>query len=127
MCYIAIYNSKEQGISASWALVKLLQEELSITRKKDQSQAVKLALDDERYLNTLYLLDTVEDIAKQLERDASINELYNFISSNLTPSQLQALQKYLLKGTKIDTRQKRLIIHKLKTDEVKNLIYDILK
>lgn len=90
-------------------------------------QAVKLTLDDERYLNTLNLLYTAEDIQTQLERDASINELYQFISTNLTEKQLKALQKYLYNGTKIDTRQKRIIINKLKTKELRQLIYDILK
>lgn len=125
LCFIAVYDSKEKGITASWALVKLLQEELAVSRKKSQMQAVKISIDDVLYMDTLNLLDE-KDYMKQVERDSVVNDLYQFISNNLTTSQLQALQKYLFNGKKLDSRQKKLIKNKLKNPHFRQILYDIL-
>lgn len=119
LCYMVAYENEPNDFKNMYHDLQVqIETETVVTRKQKAKQVYK----------PLSINDLKKDIAKNDENLSKIEEnidlmvLYDFISKTISKRQLEALRAWLADGTKIDSRQRKRIIEKLKNSDISLLL-----
>lgn len=119
LCYMVAYENEPNDFKQMYHdLQKQIELETVVTRKQKAKQVYK----------PLSINDLKKDIARSDENLSKIEEnidlmvLYDFISKTISEKQLKALRAWLDDGTKIDSRQRKRILEKLKKSDISLLL-----
>ena len=119
MCYMVAFENEPNDFKNMYHDLQVqIETETVVTRKQKAKQVYK----------PLSINDLKKDIAKSDENLSKIEEnidlmvLYDFISKTISEKQLEALRAWLDNGTKIDSRQRKRILEKLKNSDISLLL-----
>lgn len=119
MCYMVAYENEPNDFKQMYHDLQIqIETETVVTRKQKAKQVYR----------PLSISDLKKDIPKtdenllKIEENIDLMFLYDFISKTISKKQLEALRAWLNDGTKIDSRQRRRIIDKLKASDISLLL-----
>lgn len=119
MCYMVAYENEPNDFKQMYHDLQVqIETETVVTRKQKARQVYK----------PLSINDLKKDIAKtdenllKIEENIDLMVLYDFISKTISKRQMEALKAWLDDGTKIDSRQRKRIIEKLKDSDLELLL-----
>lgn len=119
MCYMVAFENEPNDFKQMYHDLQVqIETETVVTRKQKAQQVYR----------PLAISELKKDIPKSDENLSKIEEnidlmfLYDFISKNVSKRQMEALRAWLNDGTKIDSRQRRRIIEKLKSSDISLLL-----
>lgn len=119
MCYMVAYENEPNDFKAMYHDLQIqIETETVVTRKQKARQVYKpLSINDLRK----DIPKSDENLAK-IENNIDLMVLYDFISKTISKRQMEALRAWLDNGTKIDSRQRKRIIDKLKDSDISLLL-----
>lgn len=119
LCYMVAYENEPNDFKQMYHDLQVqIETETVVTRKQKAKQVYK----------PLSISELKKDIPNNDENLSKIEEnidlmvLYNFIEKTISKRQLEALKAWLTDGTKIDSRQRKRIIDKLKNSDISLLL-----
>lgn len=119
MCYMVAFENEPNDFKNMYHDLQVqIETETVVTRKQKAKQVYK----------PLSISELKKDIPKRDENLSKIEEnidlmvLYDFISKTISEKQLEALRAWLDNGTKIDSRQRKRILEKLKNSDISLLL-----
>lgn len=119
MCYMVAFENEPNDFKAMYHDLQVqIETETVVTRKQKAKQVYKpLSISE---LNK-DIPKTDENLSK-IEENIDLMVLYDFIEKTISKKQMEALRAWLDDGTKIDSRQRKRIIEKLKTSDLELLL-----
>lgn len=119
LCYMVAFSNEVNDFKKMYHDLQIqIETETVVTRKQKAKQVYK----------PLSINDLKRDIAKndedllKIEENIDLMVLYDFISKTISKRQLEALRAWLDNGTKIDSRQRKRILEKLKNSDISLLL-----
>lgn len=119
LCYMVAYENEPNNFKAMYHDLQVqIELETVVTRKQKARQVYQ----------PLSINELKKDIPKNDENLSKIEEnidlmvLYDFISKTISKKQIEALRAWLDDGTKIDSRQRKRIVEKLKNSDISLLL-----
>lgn len=119
LCYMVAYENEPNDFKNMYHDLQVqIETETVVTRKQKAKQVYK----------PLSISELKKDIPKsdenllKIEENIDLMVLYDFISKTISKRQMEALKAWLADGTKIDSRQRKRIIDKLKDSDISLLL-----
>lgn len=119
MCYMVAYENEPNDFKQMYHDLQVqIETETVVTRKQKAKQVYK----------PLSINDLKKDISNndenllKIEENIDLMVLYDFISKTISKRQMEALRAWLDDGTKIDSRQRKRILEKLKNSDISLLL-----
>lgn len=119
MCYMVAFSNEVNDFKQMYHDLQVqIETETVVTRKQKAKQVYKpLSINDLKK----DIAKTDENLAK-IENNIDLMVLYDFIEKTISKRQMEALRAWLDDGTKIDSRQRKRIIDKLKDSDLELLL-----
>lgn len=119
MCYMVAYENEPNDFKKMYHDLQVqIETETVVTRKQKAKQVYKpLSINDLKK----DIAKTDEDLLK-IEENIDLMVLYDFISKTVSRRQMEALRAWLDNGTKIDSRQRKRILEKLRNSDISLLL-----
>lgn len=119
MCYMVAFENEPNDFKNMYHDLQVQIETETVVTRKQKAQQVYRPLSIEELKRDVPISD--ENLAKT-EENIDLMVLYDFISKNVSKRQMEALKAWLDDGTKIDSRQRKRIIEKLKSSDISLLL-----
>lgn len=119
MCYMVAFENEPNDFKQMYHDLQVQIETETVVTRKQKAQQVYRPLSIEELKRDVPKSD--ENLSK-IEEDIDLMVLYDFISKTISKRQMEALRAWLNDGTKIDSRQRRRIIEKLKSSDISLLL-----
>lgn len=119
MCYMVAYENEPNDFKKMYHDLQVqIETETVVTRKQKAKQVYRpLSINDLKK----DIPNNDEDLLK-IEENIDLVVLYDFISKTISKRQMEALRAWLDDGTKIDSRQRKRIVEKLKNSDISLLL-----
>lgn len=119
LCYMVAYENEPNDFKQMYHDLQVqIETETVVTRKQKAKQVYKPLSISELKKD---IPETDENLLK-IENNIDLMVLYDFIEKTISEKQLKALRAWLDDGTKIDSRQRKRIIDKLKNSDLELLL-----
>lgn len=119
MCYMVAFENEPNDFKNMYHDLQVQIETETVVTRKQKAQQVYKPLSIEELKRDVPISD--ENLSKT-EENIDLMFLYDFISKNVSKRQMEALRAWLNDGTKIDSRQRKRIIDKLKDSDISLLL-----
>lgn len=119
LCYMVAYENEPNDFKNMYHDLQVqIETETVVTRKQKAKQVYKpLSINDLRKD-----IPESDDNLLKIEENIDLMVLYDFISKTISKRQMEALRAWLDDGTKIDSRQRKRILEKLKNSDISLLL-----
>lgn len=119
LCYMVAYENEPNDFKAMYHDLQIqIETETVVTRKQKAKQVYKPLSIEELKKD---IPESDEDLLK-IEENIDLMVLYDFIEKTISKRQMEALKAWLADGTKIDSRQRKRIIERLRNSDISLLL-----
>lgn len=119
MCYMVAFENEPNDFKNMYHDLQVQIETETVVTRKQKAQQVYKPLSIEELKRDVPISD--ENLSKT-EENIDLMVLYDFIEKTISKRQMEALRAWLDDGTKIDSRQRKRILEKLKNSDIALLL-----
>ena len=119
MCYMVAFENEPNDFKQMYHDLQVQIETETVVTRKQKAQQVYKPLSIEELKRDVPISD--ENLSKT-EENIDLMVLYDFIEKTISKRQMEALKAWLDDGTKIDSRQRKRILEKLKNSDIALLL-----